>query len=124
MRKIRIALVTAGMSILASNIMAAPISSWSEQWYKAKYGHSSPQEADRLKAELDSTAFRDEPGGQTPALTWTEQFYRSKFGRGTPQENARQIAERESTAFREEASAPPRDWSEQLFKAKWGRGIR
>jgi hypothetical protein len=74
---------TGAMAIGATGLMAAPASNdWFDQWYKAKYGRSSPAEEARLKAERESTAFREEPDREVaPARTWFEEWHRAKYGR-------------------------------------------
>jgi hypothetical protein len=64
--------------------------SWSEQWYRAKYGRPSPLEEARLNAEQANTAYREETTSQVaiPANTWYEGWYRAKFGRPSPTEEA------------------------------------
>jgi hypothetical protein len=131
MKTMRITLAALALAIGANTLTAAPASTgWADQWFRAKFGHSSPQEAARQKAELENTAFREEAtteAAQSP-LTWTEQYFRAKFGRSSPVEDALRKAELENTAFREEttAGATPssRNWTEQYFKAKWGRDVR
>jgi hypothetical protein len=55
---------------------------WADQWFRAKFGHSSPQEAARQNAELENTAFREETtAGATPSANWTEQYFKAKWGR-------------------------------------------
>lgn len=98
-----------------------------EQWYRAKYGRSSPAEEARLKAERAGTAFRQEPAPTVtrPGNTWFENWYKAKYGRPSPLEEARLKAERASTAFREEPAPPPtrpaNTWFEDWYKAKYGR---
>jgi hypothetical protein len=129
----RIVLAALVLAIGPNAVTAASASTgWAEQWFRAKFGHSSPQEAARQKAELENTAFREDAPTATEAarspLTWTEQYFRAKFGHSSPQEAARQKAELENTAFREETTAgaipSPSNWTEQYFRAKWGRDIR
>jgi hypothetical protein len=131
MRTIRITLATLALAIGANTLTAAPTSTgWTDQWFKAKFGHSSPQEAARQKAERENTAFREETTGEvTPSfVNWTEQYFRAKFGRSSPIEDARRKTELENTAFREEttvgATPSSLNWTEQYFKAKWGRDVR
>lgn len=120
-------LLTGALAFGASGVMAAPVSDDSfEQWYKMKYGRSSPTAEARLKAERESTAFREEtPGHVAPArVNWIEEYFKAKLGRNTPAEEARLKAERESTAFREEpvrGTAPAKPWFEEWYHAKYGR---
>ncbi len=65
----------------------APANSWYEQWYKAKFGRSSPAEEARQKDEKESTAFREEKQLErkpTPRNEWLDQWYRAKYGRPAP----------------------------------------
>ena len=125
---IRSILFTGALVMGANSLMASPASkAWLEQWYRAKYGRSSPTEEARQRAERANTAFREEAATEVahPANPWLEQWYRAKFGRSSPMEEARQKAERANTAFREETTrqvAPPaNEWLEQWYKAKFGR---
>ena len=109
-------------------IVAPAQEGWIDQWYRAKFGRTSPKAEAREKAERDNTAYREEAKAPLPPANhdWQEQFSRAKFGRPTPMTEARQKAERDSTAYRAEpepAKAPAAkapSWSEQLFRAKWG----
>jgi hypothetical protein len=124
---VRSIIFTGAMAIGATGLMAAPASNdWFDQWYKTKYGRSSPAEEARLKAERDSTAFREEiPSHVAPArVNWIEEHYKAKLGRNSPAEEARLKAERENTAFREEPDrevAPAKTWFEEWHRAKYGR---
>lgn len=113
------------LAVGANGLFAAQKSTWFDQWYRAKYGRSSPAEEARQKAENANTAFREEPSAIRPANTLFEDWYRAKYGHPSPREEARLKAERASTAFREEpASAPTRPantWFEDWYKAKYGR---
>src|SRR5439155_10105347 len=102
---VRSILFTGALVMGANGLMAAQTSNaWMDQWYRAKFGRSSPAEESRLKAEQASTAFREETRHEAagPANAWFEQWYKAKFGRNSPAEEARQRAEKESTAFRNE----------------------
>ena len=124
---VRSIILTGAMAIGATGLMAAPASNdWFDQWYKMKYGRNSPAEEARLKAERESTAFREEtPSRVAPArVNWAEVLFKAKLGRNTPAEEARLKAERENTAFREEPdreAAPARTWFEEWHRAKYGR---
>src|SRR6266853_1513532 len=92
----RTVLFTGTLVIGASGLMAAsPSDSWLDQWYKAKYGRSSPTEEARQRAERANTAFREETTRDItpPASHWIDQWYRAKYGRSSPMEEARQKAE-------------------------------
>jgi hypothetical protein len=120
-------LFTSALAMGANGLMATSSSNgWIDQWYRAKFGRSSPQEEARQKAERENEAFREESTSEVakPANTWFDQWYRAKYGRSSPQEEARQKAERANIAFREEptpAARPANDWLEQWYKAKYGR---
>lgn len=124
---VRSILFTGALAMGANGLMAASSSnSWIDQWYRAKFGRSSPQEEVRQRAERANEAFREEPASEVSRLTntWLDQWYRAKYGRSSPPEEARQKAERANTAFREgptPAVRPANDWREQWYKAKYGR---
>jgi hypothetical protein len=76
----------------SSSLMVAQTSaSWSEQWYRAKYGRPSPLEEARLQVQQVNTACRQTATAQAavPANAWFEGWYRAKFGRPSPTEEAR-----------------------------------
>jgi hypothetical protein len=80
----RIVLAALVLAIGPNAVTAASASTgWAEQWFRAKFGHSSPQEVARQKAELENTAFREETtAGAIPSPSnWTEQYFRAKWGR-------------------------------------------
>jgi len=124
-------LITGALAMGANGLFAGQFNTtsngWFEQWHKAKFGRNSPAEEARLKADRETTAFREEftPEVAGPANTWFEQYYRGKYGRNSPAEEARLNAARESTAFREEsvpkAAGPANTWVEQYYKGKYGR---
>ena len=64
---------------------------WFEDFYRAKYGRSSPTEEARLRAERDNTVYREEvaPEATKPANTWRDDFWKAKFGRPFPIENSK-----------------------------------
>lgn len=114
------------LTIGANSLFAAPANNdWFEQWYRAKYGRSSPTEEARQKAEAAKIAFREEaaPAGTRPANIWFEDWYKAKYGRPSPREEVRLNAEVASTAFREERTAtePANTWLQDWYKAKYGR---
>ena len=117
------AIVTGALA--ASTVLGAETSNtWFDQWYRAKYGLNSPAVEARLKAERQSTAFREEITTARPLESWFDQWYRAKYGHNSPAVEARLKAERESTAFREEPARPfkptSRAWLDQWYKAKYG----
>jgi hypothetical protein len=131
MKTMRIMLAGLALAIGANTSLAAPASNgWADQWFKAKFGRSSPQEEARQKADQENTAYREETSGKVAPshVNWTEQYFRAKFGRSSPIEDGRRKAELENTAFRDEtpAGTTPSSptWTEQYFKAKWGRDVR
>lgn len=109
----------------ASGLMASQTSNWFNEWYRAKYGRSSPMEKARQKTEQANTAYREEaaPSVARPADIWFESLWKTKYGRNSPIEDARFRAERENVAYREEAApkAAPNTWFEDLWRAKYGR---
>ena len=124
---VRTILFGGALAIGATTLMAGQESNtWQDQWFRAKFGRTSPTEEARLKAEQASTAFREELTREAaPAPNWIEQHYRAKYGRSSPMEEARLKAEQENIAFREEttqrAAPPATNWIEQHFRAKYGR---
>lgn len=120
-------LVTSALALSTNGLMAAQANnSWFEQWYKAKYGRSSPTEEARQRAEQANTAYREEAGPKaTPTNTWFEDFWRAKYGRSSPREEARLRKERANTAYREETTPKPvmpaNTWRDDFWKAKYGR---
>ena len=63
-----------------------PANTWFEDFYRAKYGRSSPNEEARLRAERANTVYREEvdPQAAKPANTWRNDFWKAKFGRPFP----------------------------------------
>src|SRR5258708_6757782 len=114
---VRSILFTGALVMGANGLVASEATnSWLEQWYRAKYGRSSPAEEARQRAEQANTAFREESARKAapPANAWFEQWYKAKFGRNSPMEEALQKAEGANTAFREETTrevtAPANTW--------------
>lgn len=68
-----------------------PANTWFEDFYRAKYGRSSPTEEARLRAERANTVYREEivPPAAKPANTWRDDFWKAKFGRPYPIENSK-----------------------------------
>ena len=85
-------LLTTVFAIVGSTSMVAQSSSsWSEQWYRAKFGRPSPAEEARLQAQQANTAYREATPAQAaaPDNSRFEAWYRSKYGRPSPTEEAR-----------------------------------
>ena len=63
-----------------------PANTWFEDFYRAKYGRSSPLEEARLRAERANTVYREEPSPEAtaPANTWRDDFWKAKYGRPFP----------------------------------------
>ena len=125
-------MILAASAVFTTGGLAQRSDSWTEQYFRAKYGRSSPMEEARQKAEKATTAWREETAATASKVaprvnnSWTEQYFRAKFGRNSPMEEARQKAEKATTAWREEATTEvaPRvnnSWTEQYFRAKYGR---
>src|SRR6266852_3657909 len=90
-------LLSAVLVIGANGLMASPASNtWSGEWYRAKFGRSSPLEEARQRAERANTAYREETtsASPSPANDWLEQWHRAKFGRSLTNEDARHKTER------------------------------
>jgi hypothetical protein len=68
-----------------------PANTWFEDFYRAKYGRSSPTEEARLRAERANTVYREEiaPPATKPANTFLNDFWKAKFGRLYPTENSK-----------------------------------
>jgi len=68
-----------------------PANTWFEDFYRAKYGRSSPLEEARRRAESANTVYREEvdPQAAKPANTWRDDFWKAKFGRPFPSENGK-----------------------------------
>ena len=112
---VRSILFTSVLASGASTLLAAPAGNyWLEQWYRAKYGRSSPMEAAR-QANMDFCEETVNQAGQ-PANTWLEGYYKAKFGLR---------AEPATRAFREgtarEIAWPATNWLDQWHKTKFGR---
>jgi hypothetical protein len=124
-----------GVLVMGANgLMAGQASdSWLDQWYRAKYGRSSPATEARQRAEAANAAFRAETAPETrqvakPVNSWLDQWYRAKYGRSSPATEARQRAEAVNTAFRTETAPetrrlakPTNAWLDQWYRAKYGR---
>jgi len=118
---------TAVLAMVATTSMVAQSNSWSEQWYRAKFGRPSPTEEARIQAAQENTAYREVTPAQTavPSNAWFEGWYRAKFGRPSPTEEARIQTEQANTAYREvtptQAVTPTNAWFEGWYRAKFGR---
>ena len=117
-------------ALFAGVALAESSNTWFEQWFKAKFGHSSPAQEARTRAEAANTAYREDTTatGQTsiPARqALFEQWFKAKYGRNSPAEEARRKAELANTAFRDDPSAShDRDgWTREFVKAKYGRDL-
>ena|ERR1041385_3764163 len=86
--------LSSALLIGASGLMAQS-DSWREQWFKTKFGHYSPMEEARQRAEAANTVYREQPTTEalSPANTWREQWFKAKFGHYSPTEEARERAE-------------------------------
>lgn len=100
MKSTRSIIFTAVLAIITSTSMVAQSNSWSEQWYRAKFGRPSPTEEARIQAAQQNTAYREVKPVQTvvPANTWFEGWYRAKYGRPSPTEEARLNAAKQTTS--------------------------
>jgi hypothetical protein len=68
-----------------------PANTWFEDFYRAKYGRSSPAEEARLRDENANTVYREEiaPPAAKPANTWLNDFWKAKLGRPYPTDNGK-----------------------------------
>ena len=124
----RLAKVSFSAVLLAGVALAEPSTTWSEQWFKAKFGQPSPVEQARLKAETENTAYREGTTiyPQTASPSWADQWFRAKYGRYSAAEEARRNAEAANTAYRddERSTTPDRNvWTREFMKAKFGRDL-
>lgn len=122
----RIAHATLASLLAAGFGLAQPAATWTDQWFRAKYGRPSPTEEARLKAEAANTAYRAAPAVAGPEQTWTEQWFRAKQGRYSPREEARRAADLSNTAYRADTrpqKPDPDRWRRELMKAKYGRDL-
>ncbi len=124
----RLAKVSFAAVLLAGVALAEPSTTWSEQWFKAKFGHPSPAEQARVKAETENTAYREETtrDHQIAPSSWADQWFRAKYGRYSPAEEARRNAEAANAAYRDEerASSPDHNvWTREFMRAKFGRNL-
>jgi hypothetical protein len=56
MNTTRVILATLVLAIGPNTVAAASANTgWADQWFRAKFGHSSPQEAARQKAEMENS---------------------------------------------------------------------
>ena len=64
----------------------APANTWFEDFWRAKYGRSSPREEAKLREERANTVYREEvtPKTAKPANTWRDDFWKAKYGRPYP----------------------------------------
>ena len=130
MRLRRFANVSLTAAFFAGVVLARPDNTWSEQWFKAKFGHSSPTEQARITAEAENSAYRAAPAEQAaPAVTpWAEAWHQAKYGRFSPAEQNRRSAESANTAYRQDPTAVSdddrTDWTRDFVKAKYGRDLQ
>jgi len=68
-----------------------PANTWFEDFYRAKYGRSSPTEEAWLRAERANTVYREEivPPAAKPADTWRDDFWKAKYGRPFPTDSVK-----------------------------------
>ncbi len=123
-------LLSAALVIGANGLMASPASNtWSDEWYRAKFGRSSPMEEALQKTEQANTAHPQETTHEaaSPVDSWAEQFFKEKFGRYSPMEEARQMADRADTPYAEETTGDPAPPTNNRLKqwetAKFGRSF-
>ena len=113
--------------LVAGAAFAGPNLSWSEQWFRAKFGQPSPSAQARMRAEAANSAWREAgPNVGSVAQAIDEQRFRTKYGRYSPSEEARRNAELANTAYREAPAPAPmqRDgWTREIFRLKYGRDL-
>jgi hypothetical protein len=76
----------ANMPFVAETAQAVENDSWVDKWHKAKHNMTSAADEARMKAEQESTAFREDTAAVAgPAVNpFLEQWYKAKMGRGVP----------------------------------------
>ena len=119
-RLLAITVALAGTGVLTAS------ASVNDQWYRAKFGRSTPAEEARIQQEKDSTAYRVEPAGPMAAEPerWSENHFRQKYGRSTPLNEARLQEEQANSAFRAApAGTPERDEMAERYRMKYGRAL-
>jgi hypothetical protein len=88
--------------VFAAAGLAEPKNPWVEQLFKTKFGHYSPMEEARLRAERqraeqtkaalrEKTMLQAKPRNESAARTdaWPEQMFKTKFGNYSPMVEAR-----------------------------------
>jgi hypothetical protein len=118
---------TITLSIAAVAMFAAGSLAQDDARFRAKFGRNTPQTEAKIKAERDSTAYRDAakaPGASTARTSDADARHQAKFGRPTPSEEARINEERQSTAYRDanvDKGVPRQDWVNDHHQSKFGR---
>ena len=119
---------TLTLSIAAVALFATATFAQDDARHRAKFGRNTPQTEARIKAERESTAYRDAAKtapATAPARTDdADARHRAKFGRPTPAEEARINEERQSTAYRDanvDKTVPRQDWENDRHQSKFGR---
>lgn len=124
MKKSKRSLLLAGILAIAGNgLLAAQSNGWYEQWYRAKFGRSSPREEAREKHEGRLVISN---GDTKPASNWYEDRNKAKLGRNSLAEETRQSAERAraaSTPRTATGAKPANNWYADWYKAKYGRDL-
>jgi hypothetical protein len=117
---------TITLSIAAVALLAGATFAQDDARHRAKFGRNTPQTEARIKAERDSTAYRDavKPSAAETRAADAEARHRAKFGRSTPAEEARINEARQSTAYRDanvDKTVPRQDWENDRHQSKFGR---
>jgi hypothetical protein len=117
---------TITLSIAAVALFAGASFAQDDARHRAKFGRNTPQTEARIKAERESTAYRDatRPSAAEIRTADAEARHRAKFGRPTPAEEARINEERQSTAYRDanvDKTVPRQDWENDRHRSKFGR---
>lgn|SRR5690348_9283280 len=61
-----------------------PANNWFETFVHAKLGRLTAAENARIRAERETTPFREETVAGAPANTWLNDFWKAKYGRPFP----------------------------------------
>jgi hypothetical protein len=116
----------ATLSIAAAALFAAASFAQDDARHRAKFGRNTPQTEARIKAERESTAYRDtaKPAATAARPSDADARHNAKFGRSTPAEEARINEERQNTAYRDanvDKGVAKQDWVNDHHQSKFGR---
>lgn len=73
-----------GTAVTRAAPAVMPANNWFETFFRAKLGRLTPAENARIRAERETTPFREETVAGTPANTWLNDLWNAKYGRPFP----------------------------------------